>query len=1172
MTDPDAASDAHRLFRAVGLPMLLVDPSSGLVEDANEALCRLYGRTREELIGRSPTLVTQSSLSRLRDAMASVADGPTRTFAVSTATAGGNVLPMTATISSVDLDGRRLILAAFTERGERPDAQANLNLLYEATADIHRAIARAGTETELWSEAARIMVDVAGFRLAWVSLADPDRRFASVAAAAGDVACLAGRVDDLTAANPTPVARAIAEGRPFVNDDLATQDAGPYGLQAHRLGFRSGASVPMREGDQPAFGALVVLDGRPAALPAERLALLERLAADLSVARSLLRTAERLRASEARHRSIVEQASAGIMVFDQRGWVLDANPAACAMLGYALEDLRAVGPEITVHDLSAAEEAGMRDLLLSGSAVWVDRRFRKADGEVITVAFHGQLREDGSVEAVVQDVTAERRAQEALRASEARYRDLVSILQEGIITYDADGRVTMMNEAARRLHGPGAGDLTGRDARAIATAFLREDGSPLPPEELPTQIAFRTGRKTERVLIGMPQADGEIRWVSSNAVPTGLDATGRPSGIVVSFADVTELREALARAEASEDRAQALVDGAFDGVFVLDEAGLISYANPAAEAIALAPRGSLVGRPFADLVAPEHRTRIGADLVAMAGGRAMAGEYAAVRGDGAALTLEVTGSRLADGRVELIARDVTARKALEAERDRLAQASEQASDAIFITDAAGAIVYVNRAYERMNGYLREEVVGQAPGVHLGPECAALEAEIAASLAASGAWAGEVTHRAKDGTRFRVSSRVVALRDPAGRVSGRVAISRDISLEREQDARLAQTARIDAVAQLAGGVAHDLNNVLTMIVGHAALLDPLTSTPADIAEGARAITAAAGQAETLTLRLLAFGRRSFLRPRRADLRDLVSESGPILSRALGGRVALAVSPGPEPMPVSLDPNLFEQALLAIAVHAREAMPDGGTLRIGVEAPRSDEALPGAGTAVLVIADSGPGISPEALDRLFEPFATGADDATGLGLAMAHGFVQQSGGRMSASSVPGRGTTFRILLPLTPPDERRGRPAAPRQPDRVGPATILVVDDEPVLRQVAQRALAGRGYTVLLAGSGEEALRVAAAHEGRIDLLFTDVVMPGLRGPGLAAALMGTRPDMRVLLTSGYAEDAIGRRGIESTADAFLPKPYTPSMLAATVAELLEASGDEGDGSDGAAAPR
>lgn len=1154
MTEAHLPDQGRRLiFHAAGVPMLLVDPASGLIEDANDAACRFYGYARDGLVGKPLATISTSTPERLRDAMAIALDGE-RLYAVDHITATGRVMPVQVVSAPVQLQDRRQIVEVITPRSPEEEARTTLALLYEATADIHGAIVRAGSEAELWSEAARIVVEVAGFHVAWVAMVDAVAGLARVAAAAGAVGYLEGRDDRLGTDDPTPIALAIAEGRTVVVDDMASA-SGPYGPRALEFGFRSGAVVPMREGDAPPFGALVVLENRPAALAGERVALLERIASDLAVARTLMHTAERLRKSEERYRSLVEGASAGIMVFGPQGKVLEANPAACAMLGYTRAELRAAGSAFVVHDLSVDEEAGLLEVLQSGAAVWVDRRFRRADGEVITVAFNGRLLEDGTVEAVVQDVTADRRAEAALRASEARYRGLVGVLQEGVITYDADGRVTEMNDAARWLYSDRDEDFVGRDARDLAAGFIQPDGTPFALDDLPTQVVLRTGRPTSQALIGAPQADGSIRWISSSAAPTGVDADGRPSGIVVSFAEVTELREALARATASEDRVRRLVDEAFDGVIVLDPSGAIEYANPATERILEVPAGMLLGHSLVDVMPPEQREQLAKDLAWIAQGNVFEGEYPAVRSDGAELAIEVTASLLADGRIEVIARNVTARKALEAERDRLAQAAEQASDAIYITDAAGVITYVNRAYERMNRYLREEVVGRTPEVHRAPEQAVLEAEIVVALDANGMWAGEVTHRAKDGTRHRVSSRIVALRDAMGRVTGRVAIARDISLEREQDARLAQAARLEAIAQLAGGVAHDLNNVLTMIVGHASLLDPATATPADIADGVHAITEAAGQAEQLTNRLLAFGRRRVLRPRPADLRDLLSDAQPILARAVGSRVALVISLGSDAVPVNLDPNLFEQALLALAVHARDAMPDGGALRIAAARPAPGEGLPNGDSIVLTVADNGPGVAPDALDRMFEPFAEIGADEPGLGLAMVHGFVHASGGRIEVSSVPGSGTAFRIVLPLRHVEDEPGRPEPASQPARSGAAVVLVVEDEPVLRQVAERTLARRGHQVLLAASGEEALAVASAHQGRIDLLFSDVAMPGLRGPGLAAALLRMRPDMRVLLTSGYDEDAAGMRGIESAPGEFLAKPYTPAVLAATVERLL-----------------
>jgi CheY-like chemotaxis protein len=344
----------------------------------------------------------------------------------------------------------------------------------------------------------------------------------------------------------------------------------------------------------------------------------------------------------------------------------------------------------------------------------------------------------------------------------------------------------------------------------------------------------------------------------------------------------------------------------------------------------------------------------------------------------------------------------------------------------------------------------------------------------------------------------------------------------------------------------------------MIVGYATLLEPGTATPDEIADSVRGITEATDQAQALTTRLLAFGRRTFLHPRAADLRDLLADMQPILARAAGPRSALLVSPGTVPVPVRIDPNLFEQAILNLVTNARDAMPGGGSVRLSIEPPEADDGLPPTGWTTLVVADTGSGIPPEMLAHVFEPsYGRGGDERVGLGLAMVHGVVEQSGGRIRVLSELGAGTTFRISLPLNREAvaEEPASPAARSQPRRSGPATILVAEDELVLRQVAQRTLESAGYRVMLAASGEEALLVAASYPDRIDVLFADVVMPGLRGPGLAAALLRLRPDTRVLLTSGYAEDDIVRRGITSATGEFLAKPYAPAGLLRAVERLL-----------------
>ena len=886
-------------------------------------------------------------------------------------------------------------------------------------------------------------------------------------------------------------------------------------------------------------------------------------------------------AEEADRRSLPGATRVPMLVCDvASATIVEANAAAARFYGYPTSRLAGLPLAALDPDASGRTLRALEPLLAAPGVVALDHRHASgaslavnvtawavADRERALVGCAITEREPGSgavterepgsgVERDREEVTAERSATAALRASEARHRDLIAALQEGIIAYDAEGRVTEINDAALRMIDSRHSAAVGTGAVDLARQYVDELGEPFPSDRLPSQVALRTGRPTERVVVGLPQADGTFTWVSSNAVPMSPDGRGRPIGVVVSFTDVTALRDAIARATASEARVRSLIDAATDALLVLDADGLITYANPVADRLFGVDAGALAGSRLVDFVPEQARRRFVAALARLRRGEHLVGEFPGLRADGREVVVEVSAGQLPDGRIECIARDVTERRALEGERDRLALAAEQASDAIYVTDLDGRIVYVNRAYERLTGYLRDEVIGRTTEVHRGADEAAADLGVEALLASGGTLAGEITMRTNGGRRFRVSKRLVVLRDRDGVPTGTLGIARDISVERDEDARLANAARMEAVAQLAGGIAHDLNNVLTMIVGYATLLDPGAATQDEIAASVRGITEATDQAQVLTTRLLAFGRRTFLHPRAADLRDLVADMQPILARAAGPRATLLMSPGTTPVPVRIDPNLFEQAILNLVTNARDAMPDGGVLRLAIEAPGPADDLPAGDWATFVVADTGMGMPPEMLARVFEPSYGKGDERVGLGLAMVHGVIEQSGGHIRIESAPGTGTTFRIHLPLTAVVVAEpARPVARAQPSRSGPATILVAEDELVLRRVAERTLGSRGYRVLPAASGEEALAMAAAFPGRIDVLFADVGMPGLRGPGLASALLRLRPDMRVILTSGYAEDEIVRRGITSATSEFLAKPYTPGGLLQVVERLL-----------------
>lgn len=378
----------------------------------------------------------------------------------------------------------------------------------------------------------------------------------------------------------------------------------------------------------------------------------------------------------------------------------------------------------------------------------------------------------------------------------------------------------------------------------------------------------------------------------------------------------------------------------------------------------------------------------------------------------------------------------------------------------------------------------------------------------------------------------------------------LSLFRDVTEQRELEVQLAHAQKLEAVGRLAGGVAHDFNNLITAIAGYAELLrtgfDHDDARRADVDE----ILRASGRAARLTQQLLAFARRQMVQPRVVDLNQVVANVTSLLRRLLGADIVLEVTTGERQVPVLIDPGQFEQLLVNLAVNSRDAMPSGGRLSVSVRAEH--------GQAVLTVRDTGQGMSPDVLAQAFEPFFTtkGQGKGTGLGLSTAYGIVQQAGGTITVESEVSTGTSFTIVLPLADGDVSPVQDEHAEHKAAGGSETVLVAEDEPQVRRLAERALRAAGYQVLSAPDGAQALALSRAARGQIHLLVTDVVMPEMGGPELATAFLAERPDARVLYISGYTEDEVARQGLAAAGLAFLPKPFTPSELTDRVRELLD----------------
>jgi PAS domain S-box-containing protein len=514
--------------------------------------------------------------------------------------------------------------------------------------------------------------------------------------------------------------------------------------------------------------------------------------------------------------------------------------------------------------------------------------------------------------------------------------------------------------------------------------------------------------------------------------------------------------------------------------------------------------------------------------------------------------------RVAERTVELEARK-RAEEARQVTDARHRALFEHASDGIVIADPESYYLDVNASMCRMLGYTRDELVGLHASDIVVPDEIPQIGQALSVIKAKSDYHREWQFRRKDGSVF--SADVMATTMPDGNLLG---VIRDISERKKLEEQLRMSQRMEAIGRLAGGVAHDFNNLLAVILGCSDVMQDEFSPEHPAAKRAEMIRQAAASAADLTRQLLAFSRQQMLQPQVLDLKQIVERAQVLLARLIGENIELSVLLEPSLWNVKADPGQIEQVLLNLAVNARDAMPKGGRLTIEARNVEMDasyveehQQVIAGSYVMLAVEDTGSGMDHETQSRIFDPFFTTKElgKGTGLGLATVYGIIKQSGGHIWVYSELGQGTAFKVYLP------RVENAAQPLKNDELegtfaGTETILLAEDSAPLREIAREYLESVGYTVLEAATGRDALDRARSFAGMIQLLLTDVVMPGMSGPELAHQIERLRPGIKIIFTSGYTDDAIARHGVLDPGIAFIQKPYRPRALARKIREVLE----------------
>ena len=896
------------------------------------------------------------------------------------------------------------------------------------------------------------------------------------------------------------------------------------------------------------------------------------------------RAEEAIGREEKRSSALIENAPDGIVFVSTDGKFAYASPTAHRIFGYDTGVMSQLDPNILTHpdDLSRVL-AVLSGVVQNPSLVTtLQYRFRHQDGRWLWIeSTFSNLIAEPSIQAIVinfRDITARKQAEDALRESEARFKAIANYAVSWESWFGPEGEYIWVNPAVEHFTGYSAQEILALPDFA-STVVADEDRAMFLGR---FQEAIR-GSREDNFEFRYLHKNGTKRWLSASWQPI-FDEQGNPLGTRSSGYDITARKQAEEALRASQQLAESIIESIPGAFYMLDEAGqYVRWNAYQRDDIVGKPDDQIAGFPAIDTIHPDDRARIQTRIanVLRTGAVETVEGRVLLRGGPEFQWLLMTGRQLVvAGHPHLvgIGIDITERKRADVIRqesdDRYKALFNRSNDLVYIHDFEGRFIDANSAALNRLGYTKEELRSVSFATLLSADQYALAAQVLQELQAIGVQTSptEFRLRTKTGGQIWVETQAAVIMAD-GKVVAIQGIGRDVTERKQAEQARAQleeqlraSQKMEAIGSLAGGVAHDFNNLLSVILGYTGFAmegvrdgDPIRN---DLLE----VKQAGERAAALTRQLLAFSRKQVLQPVAIDLNQIAAGVEKMLQRILGEDIDLVQTLAPDLGLTLADPGQIEQVLMNLVVNARDAMPEGGKLTIETSNVEIDEEYAARHVAVtpgsyvqLAVSDKGCGMDEQTRERIFEPFFTTKErgKGTGLGLSTVYGIVKQSGGNIWVYSEPGQGTTFKIYLPRAPSATAATaiEPTTIRAPS-TGTETILVVEDEEALRKVALRALEAAGFKVLTAADGNEALMKSAQHAGDIQLLLTDVVMPGMSGRVLAQELAKTRPTIKVVYMSGYTDNAIVHHGVLDPGTHFLAKPFTSADLTQKVREVLD----------------